>query len=165
MKILYGLLISFFLHASCNEIEAKKANELFYEASQAKAISEQIVLLEDSLKLCFTYEVELTLFKLQAEQEEDKEKKLKLYDKALESVSQIKNNDDLVLREQNRINYMIGELHLANEPLIADVYRRKADAQKEVEEKEQKSYLFWIVSIVALLLWAFWDLLRKWGKF
>lgn len=165
MKIVYLLLISLFLNANCSQTEAKKANELFYEATQTKALTQQVKLLESSLKLCFTYEAELTLLTLQAEQVQDKEEKLKLYDKALESLSQIKNNDALVRAEQSRINKIIGKMYEKEQPLLSDIYRNKAEAQKEIQKKEEKNYLPWIVSLLLLVLWATWDLLKKWGNF
>ena len=159
MKIIYFMLISIFLNANCNKTEAKEANELFYEATQTEVIREQLSLLEESLKLCFTYEAELTLLNLQAEQEPNKKKKLKLYDQALESLSHINNNDALVLSEQARINKLIAKIYEKNSPLLSNIYRKKAEAQKEVESEDSTNYFWWIVSIVLLLLWASWDLL------
>lgn len=165
MKIVYLMLISIFLNANCNSIEAKEANVFFYEATQTEVIREQLSLLEHSLKLCFTYEAKLTLLNLQAEQEPNKKKKLKLYDQALESLSQIKNNDDLVRSEQARINKLIAKIYEKNSPLLSDIYRKKANAQKEVESEDSTNYFWWIVSILVGFLWVFWDFVKKWGKF
>ncbi len=158
MKIVYLLLLTLFLNASCNERDAKRANEIFYEATQS---SHPIELLKESLKLCFTYEVEFTLLNLQAEQESNRSKKLKLYDKMLETLSQIESNDALVLSEQRRVNGVMAKMYEKDNPLLSNIYQEKAEPQTTKE----KNYLPWILIPLLLFLWAFWDFLKKLGNF
>ncbi|HHS92510.1 MAG TPA: hypothetical protein ENK82_04130 [Campylobacterales bacterium] len=164
MKILIILCLTILLQANCTEENEALSNRLFYEASQESNALKQITLLERAMKACFSYELEVSLLGLEIEQSSSKEEKLKLYDALLESLSQIKNNDALVKAQQNKIHQAMALLYEQKSPELSLIYEQKVEAQNRVEEKKESHYGFWILFLVALLLWAFWDLVKKWGK-
>ncbi len=161
MKALLIILISIFANATCTQEQYEKANRAFYEAGQS---DKPLKLLEESLKLCFTYEVEFTLLDLKAKAEPNLEKRLKLYNQALESLSLIENNDDLVRSEQSRINRVIAKFYEKDNPLVSDIYQNKAVSQNSVKQKANTpNHLPWIIVILLLSIWAFWDFIKKLG--
>ena len=163
MKIVYLLLISLFLNANCSKAEAKRANEFFTKATQS---DKPIELLKESLKLCFTYEVEFSLLNLQVEQSSSREEKLRLYDEMLETLSNIKSNDRLVISEQSRINRLIAKMYEKDTPLLSNIYKNKVEAQNDVKRGEPTNYyLFLILLFLLLFIWVFWDFLKKLGIF
>jgi hypothetical protein len=164
MKILIILCLTILLQANCTKENEEKADELFYEASQENTILRQIELLETALKVCFSYELEVSLLTLKVKQSSSDVEKLKLYDTLLESVSKIKNNDTLVKAYQKSVNKAIGLVHKKENPELSIVYEQKADAQEIVEEKEIQGYVGWILFFFALLLYPFLDLFKKRGK-
>ena len=165
MKFIYILLLSTVLNASCSQEETEASNAFFFQASEAKTLETQVELLQKSLEACFSYEVEVSLLLLKVDKSTKSKEKETLYDELLESLSNIENNDAMVKAMQKKINRELAKIYADKNPELSAIYEQKSDAQNEVEEQKEKNYLFWIVSLLALLLWALWDLLKKWGKF
>jgi len=156
MKLLTILLLSTILNASCNEQNKEASSAFFFEATQAKTLERQIDLLQKSLDTCFSYEVEVSLLMLQATQSSDANK-MKLYDKALKSLSQIKNNDALVLQEQNKINQLLAKLHESKE--LKAIYENKVIEPHNNQEQKTPYWAFILAMLV--ILWVLHGFLKK----
>jgi len=155
MKILIILCLTLFLQADCSQEKMQQSDELFYEATQESHISKQINLLERALKACFSYELEVSLLRLKVEESDSKEEKLRLYDKMLESLSEIRSNDALVTEQQTEVNRAIALLYKNDDPKLFAIYEQKAEAQTTKREKSLKSYGFWIALALLLLVYIF----------
>ena len=158
MKILIILSLTIFLQANCSQKSIERSNELFYQANQARSAKRQIELLKMALKSCFSYEAEYSLLSLKVTQSATNEEKLRLYDKMLENLSQIENNDALVKAEQEKINHAIALLLKEENPNISAVYEQKANAQEK--RKSVKEYTLWILFAFLLFGYVFLGLFR-----
>ena len=118
-------------------------------------------LFEKALKACYSAEIEANILIIKAENEADIEKKIAYYKDALISISKF-SDKEVLIAEQNKLQKILSELYKPINQEVSDAYRDKV--RTVYKEKEEKNYLPWIISIALLLLWASWDLLRKWGK-
>lgn len=159
MKFLIILLLSTVLNASCTQQETEASNTFFLQASQAKTLDLQIPLLQKSLKACFSYEVEASLLMLQAQQSSDANK-IKLYNKALESLSNIQNNDMLVLKEQNRINQLLAKLYASTDKELSDIYKQKTIDPTTAQTPKNLDYWFYIL-ISILAIWVILEFFKR----
>jgi len=119
-------------------------------------------LFEKALESCYSAEIEANILIIKAEDEVDIQKKIAYYKDALISVSKFSDEEVLVV-EQNKLQKVLSKLYKPIDQEVSDAYKDKV--RTVYKEKQEQNYLPWIVSIVLLLLWASWDLLRKWGKF
>ena len=165
MKIIIILCLTILLQANCIKENEEKSNELFYKANQEEVKTKQLALLKSSLEECFSYEVAYSVYNLEGEMSLDIEEKIKLYNQALESLSLIRQNDKMVLAEQNRLNLLIAKLYEPIDKKMSTIYKSKVEAIS-IPKKDSSSHLKYILFSLFLLfiLWSLQPLFKKLGK-
>jgi hypothetical protein len=152
VKIVSIFIVSIsYLYPKCSNKNLTLAKEFFSRARDAKDIAKEMVLLEKSLNICFTYEVAYTLIMAKIEKSSSKKERVKLYNRALEILSKIDGKDSLVKEEQSRINKILAN-HYKDNSILFNIYNKKASS---FTEKEDSNFSYILISIALITVAIF----------
>jgi hypothetical protein len=145
------------LHANCTQAQIEKAQILYLQTEQTQNLKEQIDLLFQALKACYSAEIEANYLILKAEESDDVSNKIGYYKEALVSISRFQDRA-LILVHQDRINGILAELYEPIDKDISKIYwskvRQKGDG---ISNFEYIVYLFGFL----LLIWGILGVFRK----